>query len=138
MPVIAENRTILRDVNGAQLMVAERTTLRLTATLLDETSAAIPASALSALTLTLYVRDSAAKEIINNVNAVSVLNTGRGTVHASSGLLTLTLDPSDNQIIDETQDVEWHRALIEGTYAAGAKAFKSEIEFPVRNLHEVS
>lgn len=133
-----ENRTILKDAAGKQLVVAERTSWRLTATLLDETGAAIPSAGLSTLTLTLYNRDSALKEIVNSVDDVNVLNSGRGTVHATSGLLTLTLEPADNQIIDNTLDLEWHRALIEGTYAAGAKAFKSEIDFPVRNLNKVS
>lgn len=135
---IHENRVLLQDADGKQLVVAERTSLRLTATLLDEMGAAIPAAGLSTLTLTLYNRDSTLKEIINSVDDVNILNSGRGTVHATSGLLTLTLDPADNQIIDSSQDQEWHRALIEGTYGGGAKAFKSEIEFPVRNLNKVS
>ncbi|MEK7328029.1 MAG: hypothetical protein AAB217_22530 [Chloroflexota bacterium] len=135
---IHENRVQLTDADGKQLVIAERTSLRLTATLLDETGAAIPSAGLSTLKLTLYNRDSLTKEIINTVTQVNILNTGRGTVHASSGLLTLTLDPADNQIIDDTQDQEWHRALIEGTYAAGVKAFKAEIDFPVRNLNKVS
>lgn len=135
---IHENRVRLTDADGKQLVVAERTSLRLTATLLDETGTAIPVSGLTTLTLTLYNRDSATLEIINSVTQVNIMNTGRGTVHATSGLLTVTLTPADNQIIDPTTDQEWHRALIEGTYAAGAKAFKSEIDFPVRNLNKVS
>ncbi len=138
MPASAENRTILKDANGAQVIVAEKTTLRFTATLVDETGAAIPSSGVSALTLTLYNRDSAAKEIINSVTAVNILNTGRGTLHATSGLLTVTLEPLDNAIVDSASDLEWHRALIEGTYAAGAKAFKHEIDWQVRNLNKVS
>lgn len=134
----AENRTILKDANGAQVIVAEKTTLRFTATLVDETGAAIPSAGVSALTLTLYTRDSAAKEILNSVTAVNILNTGRGTLHATSGLLTIVLEPLDNAIIDSANDLEWHRALIEGTYAAGAKAFKHEIDFQVRNLSKVS
>src|SRR5689334_10602277 len=117
----AENRTILKDANGAQLIIAEKTTWRLTATLVDETAAAVPSASVSTLTLTLYNRDSATKEIINSVDHVNILNTGRGTLHATSGLLTITLDPNDNAIIDSMSDLEWHRALIEGTYS-GAKA----------------
>lgn len=135
---VSENRTVLKDANGAQLIVAEKTTLRCTATLVDETGAAIPSSGVSALTLTLYNRDSTTKEILNSVSAVNILNTGRGTLHATSGLLTVTLDPLDNAIVDSASDLEWHRALIEGTYAAGAKAFKHEIDWQVRNLNKVS
>ena len=135
---INENRVILKDADGRQLIVAERTSLRLTATLLDETGTVIPSAGLMTLFLTLYVRDSATKDIINAVDEVNILNSGRGTVHTSSGLVTLTLEPADNQIVDTSQDQEWHRALIDGTYAGAAKAFKYEIDYPVRNLAKVS
>lgn len=138
MPAIAENRTILKDANGAQLIVAEKTTLRFTSTLVDETGTVVPLAGVSALTLTLYNRDSTTKEIINGVSAVNILNSGRGTLHATTGLLTVTLEPNDNAIIDSASDLEWHRALIEGTYAGGAKAFKQEIDWPVRNLNKVN
>lgn len=134
----AENRTILKDANGAQLIVAEKTTLRFTSTLVDETGTVVPLAGVSALTLTLYNRDSTTKEIINTVSAVNILNTGRGTLHATTGLLTVTLDPADNAIVNTANDLEWHRALIEGTYAGGAKAFKHEIDWQVRNLNKVS
>lgn len=135
--VIAENRTILKTASGAQLIVAEQTTLKLTASLVDETGTAIPSSALQTLTLTIYNRDSAAKEIINSVNAVSILNTGRGVVHATNGTVTVTLLPADNAIVNSSADLEWHRALIQGTYET-TKAFKYEIEFQVRNLSKVA
>lgn len=138
MAAVSENRTILKDASGAAIIVAEKSTLRIMATLVDETGAAIPSAALTALTLTLYNRDSTGKEIINSVSDVDILNTGRGVVHASSGLLTVTLDPADNAIVDTAVDLEWHRALVEGSYAAGAKAFKHEVDFKVRNLDKVS
>lgn len=137
MQTIAENRTILKDASGARLIVAEKTTLRVTATLLDEAGAPVPSAGLSSLTLTLYNRDSATQEIVNSVNGVNILNTGRGTVHATSGLLTVTLEPDDNAIVDTTKDLEWRRALIAGTYG-GSKAFKQEIEWQVRNLSKVT
>lgn len=137
MQAIAENRTILKDASGARLIVAEKTTLRVTATLLDEAGAPVPSAGLSSLTLTLYNRDSATQEIVNSVNGVNILNTGRGTVHATSGLLTVTLEPDDNAIVDTTKDLEWRRALIAGTYG-GSKAFKQEIEWQVRNLSKVT
>ncbi len=137
MTAVAENRTLLKTTDGRQLIVAEKTTLRLTATLVDETAAPIPAAGLTELKLTLYNRDSTGKEIVNTVDGVNILNTGRGTVHATSGLLTILLEPADNSIIDSAQDVEWHRALIQGTYAGGGKAFKHEIDFQVRNLAKV-
>ena len=67
-----------------------------------------------------------------------IKNRGRATVHATSGLVTLTLLPADNQIVDATLDQEWHRALIEWTYNSGVKAGRYEVDFPVRNLNKVS
>ena len=129
---------VLVDSAGVALTVHERTTLQITATIKDETGAAIPLAGLTTLTLTLYVRDTTAQAIVNSVDDVNVLNTGRGVMHATSGLLTLTLLPADTQIIDSTSAIEWHRALIEWTYDAGAKAGKHEIDFPVLNLNKVS
>jgi len=138
MRAVAENRVILQDASGAVLIVAEKATLRVTALLVDEAGVAIPSIGLSTLTLTLYNRDSVTKEIINSVDAVNILNTGRGSVHASSGLLTITLEPNDTAIVDTATDLEWHRALIQGTYGAGAKTFRQEVDFQVRNLNKVS
>lgn len=135
--LIAENRTILKTASGAQLIVAEQTTLKLTASLVDESGTAIPSTALSTLTLTLYNRDSATQEIVNSVNAVNILNTGRGTVHATNGTVTVTLLPADNSIVNTAADLEWHRALIRGTYET-TKQFTYEIEWQVRNLSKVS
>lgn len=139
MQAVSENRTILKDATGAQLIVAEQSTLQMTATLLDEVSMPVPLAGLSTLTLTLYSRDSVAQDIINNVSATNMLNAGRGTVHPTTGLLTITLLPADNAIVDGTKDLEWHRALIQGTYGSGgSRAFKYEIDFPVRNVAKVS
>lgn len=137
MPATAENRIILTDANGRQLIVAEQSTLVLTATLIDDAGAAIPSAGVQALTLTLYNRDSAAKEVLNSVDGQNILNADRGTLHPTSGLLTVTLLPADNAIIDTTKDLEWHRALVQATYAT-TKKFKAEIDFPVRNLNKVT
>lgn len=138
MQAVAENRTILKEASGARVIAAEQSTIQILATLVDETGAAVPLAGLSALTLTLYNRDSATQELINSVNAVNILNTGRGVLHSTSGLLTITLLPADNAIIDGSQDLEWHRALIQATYGGGAKAMRYEIDFQVRNLSKVS
>lgn len=136
MIAIAENRTILRDASGRQIVVPELSTQRITMTLVDETGAAVPLAAITTATLTLYARDEPAQPIINSVDHVNIKNTGRGTIHATSGLLTLVLDPADNAIIDGTNDLEWHRCLIEVGYSS-TKALKYEIDFPVRNLYRV-
>jgi hypothetical protein len=135
---VAENRVNLAESPGVRLIVAEQTTVLITGTILNEQGAAIPAAGLDTLTATIYNRDSALREIVNEVEQVNILNTGRGEVHPSNGEITITLEPDDNTIIDDAEDSEWHRLLIEGTYASGQKAFKYEIDFEVRNLHKVN
>lgn len=137
---IAENRIVLTDSAGRPIVVGERTTLTITSTIKDsrQPPVVIPISELTAVTLTLYVRDVAAQTILNTVDHVNILNTGRATLHATSGLMTLTLLPADTQVVDQTLDQEWHRALIEWTYNGGDKAGRMEIDFPVRNLSKVS
>ena len=137
MAAVAENRTILKDVDGAQLIVAEQSSLQITATVLDEAGVAVQLAVITAITLTLYNRDSATQDIINSLSDQNVLNVDRGTMHPTNGLLTLQLLPADNAIVNPASDLEWHRALIEGIYGGG-KAFKYEIEWPVRNLGKVS
>ncbi len=137
MIAMAENRTILKDASGRQIIVPELSTHRVTMTLVDELGAPVPLSAISTATLTLYARDEPAQPIINSADDVNIKNTGRGTIHATSGLLTLTLDPADNAILDTTNDLEWHRCLIEVGYSS-TKALKYEIDFPVRNLYRVA
>ena len=131
-----ENRIVLKDSAGKVLVIAEKGLVRITTTLVDETGTAIPSSAVSALTLTLYAQNEPNQDIINSVNGTDILNTGRGTLHATSGLLTVTLTGSDLTIINTGNDLEWHRALIQGTFSS--KPFKCEIDFPVRNLDKVT
>lgn len=136
MPTIVENRIILKDAAGRQIVVPEQSTHRMTMTLLDELGAAVPLAAIGTATLTIYARDEPSQPIINSVDDANVKNTGRGTIHATSGLLTLVLDPADNAINNAANDLEWHRCLIEVGYSA-TKALKYEIDFQVRNLHKV-
>lgn len=135
---ISENRTILKDASGRQVIIPEKSSGPvMTMTLVDETGAAVPLAAISAATLTIYARDEASLPIINAVDHVDVKNVGRGTIHATSGLLTLTLLSADNSIQNTAIDLEWHRLLIEITYS-GTKQLKYEIEVPVRNVNKVS
>ena len=124
-------RTVLPDP------IPEKATWRYTATLKDETETVVAAAQLTTLTLTLYALN-AALTILNSVDATNILNTGRGTVHATSGLLTIVFEPADNPVVDATLLEERHLALIQWTYAGGAKAGRHEVEFGVRNLAKVS
>lgn len=85
-----------------------------TATLTDENGDAVPASAINSLKLTLKDVDSGT--IINSRDRQDVLNTNNVTVHATSGLLTWTIQPADNAIVSASKadgDIERHLAVFE-------------------------
>lgn len=136
-----ENRTVLKDASGKQIIIPEKSSGPvMTMTLLDDTQPVglpVPLAAIGTATLTIYARDEAAQPIINNVDHVNIKNAGRGTIHATSGSLSIALDAADNSIQNAVNDLEWHRFLIEVTYNT-TKQLKYEIEAPVRNLHKVS
>jgi hypothetical protein len=135
---IKENRAILTDVDGRQLIVPEQSSGPvMTMTLLDDAGVAVPLSAIQTVTLTLYARDEASQPILNMVDHVDIKNTGRGTIHATSGLLTVTLESLDNSIQNSANPLEWHRALIEVGYNT-TKKLKFEIDLAVRNLYRVN
>jgi hypothetical protein len=115
--------------------IAERVSLRYTTALKKEDGAALAAADLTTLTLTLYALD-ASQTIINSVNAANILNSGRGAVDVN-GVLTITLTPDDNQIIDATKPQEFHVLLIQGTYASGTKATRHELQIEVVNMARV-
>ncbi|MDH3279916.1 MAG: hypothetical protein OEQ18_02160 [Gammaproteobacteria bacterium] len=105
-------------------------------TLTDEEGTVIPASAISVLTLTLSnVADGA---IINSRNAQDALNANNVTIHATSGLLTYTLQPLDTAIQDTTLNYETHRATFQCTYNSGAGQSNWDVDFLIRNLSGVS
>lgn len=135
---IKENRTILTTADGAQLIIPEQSSGPvMTMTLLDETGTAVPLAAIGAATLTIYARDEAGQPLINSVDHADIKNVGRGTIHNTSGLLTVTLESLDNSIHNSANVLEWHRFLIEVTYNS-TKKLKYEIDAPVRNLYRVS
>jgi hypothetical protein len=134
----AENRTVLTDAAGRQMTIPEKSSGPvITMTLRDEAGDPVPLAAINAATLTIYARDEASQPIINTVDHVNVLNSGRGSIHVTSGLVTLALESADNSIHNSANDLEWHRCLIEVTYNA-TQRLKYEIEYPVRNLNKVS
>lgn len=111
--------------------IAERVSAQYSVTLTSETGAPLGAGDLTALTLTIYALD-AEETIVNSVDAVSVLNAGRGTLDAN-GLLTLTLLPDDNQLVDPTRRSEKHIWLLQGTWG-GIKKTRHEVQVEVLNL----
>src|SRR5687768_4490035 len=116
--------------------IPERTTQVYKATIKDPDKEPIPLASLSTLTLTLYsVRT---KAIINSRDAQDVLNDHNVTVHATSGLLTWTMQPADNAIVTGEEALQFakHTALFEWTWG-GDKEGRHEKEFTIRNLHKV-
>lgn len=118
-------------------VVLERTTAVYTATIKDETDAAIPASALSSLTLTLHAKDSGT--IINSRNKQNVFNANDVTVD-EDGLLTWIMQPADNAVVGFPESgSEQHIALFEWAYGSlGVYAGKQEVLVEVTNLRKVS
>ncbi len=111
--------------------IAERTTPRISAVLKDETGAVIPGSALTALTLTLYLAGDLT-QILNGRNKQNVLNANGVTVDAAGNLIW-TSSAADHAFLS-TAEEEAHVALFEWTWAAGAKAGKHELLLYVTNL----
>ena len=75
----------------------------------------IPASDFSALTLT--IADTLSGAIINSVNQVNILNTGRGAID-SSGNLTISLEAGDTSMSEVPGIAQIQRSLIiDWTYA---------------------
>jgi hypothetical protein len=116
----------------------EKTTGLLTGTLVgNDHVTPIPLASLSTLILTLYaiIADSS-MTIINARDHQNVLNANNVTVHATTGLLTWTIQVLDTTLVEPTLPFERHIALFEWTTASGA-AGKAEIILVVKNLAQV-
>ncbi len=126
---VGKVRVVLRDP------IAERTTALITAVIKDELDQLIPGSALTALALTLYALDLD-RTIINSRDEQDILGVNGGAVDGS-GNLSLELAPEDNEIVDDSIEVEEHVLLFEFTYGGGTKFGKQELLLKVVNLEKV-
>ncbi len=116
---------------------AESKTGEMTATITKRDGVTpVPLANLDTLTLTLFLEETGA--IINSRLASDILGTGGGTVHATTGVLTLVLAPLDMVTVDTDETFEMHVALIEWTYDGTGQAGGQEIAFRVRNFAKVS
>jgi len=121
----------------------ESATATYTATLQDETGAAIPLAELATLKLTFYDAEQgepsvATGNILNSRNAQDVKNTNNVTVHATSGLVTWSLQTADNPIKNANLATELHVARFDFTYGTPTKTGRHEVGFRVRNLRKVT
>lgn len=105
------------------------TTQLIMASLSDETGAAIPTGALSALKCWLKVK--ATGEVLNSRNGQSILNTNGGTY--ADGAFSLLLSPSDNVHHGEAS-IEEHVLTIEWAYNGGSKKGVEEFLLRVRDV----
>ena len=102
------------------------------ATMTKEDGTTLGSAELTTLTLTIYALNLT-RSIVNSVNAVSILNTGRGVVSAG-GVLTLTLNSLDNQVVDQTLPEEKHLLYIVGTWSAGTRRTSRLAEITIVNM----
>jgi hypothetical protein len=115
--------------------VYENTTRIYTATLESEEGVPIGASQISAMTLTYY--EMSTGEIVNGRNEQHVLNANNVTVHASSGLLTWTLQPDDTAMLLSDAMQEIHRALFEWSWDVPTRYDKHIVDILIQNLEKV-
>lgn len=114
---------------------AEGQTGELTATITKKDGVTpVPLANLNAVTLTLFEEKTGV--VINSRDAVDIKNANGGTVHGTSGLLTLVLS-SDDMAVLGTALFETHVAFIAWTYDS-TNTGGQEIAFLVRNLAKVS
>lgn len=113
-------------VLGTQVLAGS--SLVYTGQFLDTSGNPIGASALTTVTLTIC--DTISRQVVNQVSAVNILNSGRGAVD-SQGNLTLTLQSGDTVKLNPVTAQEMRSLIIEWTYQAGAMIGKHEVQFPV-------
>jgi len=122
-------------------LVAEKSTWTHSVTLRkpDGAGGSVPITAAELTSLKFWLRvDDTASTIINNVNGLNILNANHGSLHATSGKLTLTLRLADNPIITQTLSKERHIGSVEALYNSGADALRYEFAFNVRSMVGVS
>jgi hypothetical protein len=110
----------------------EKSVGQYTGRLKDDTSTAVPGSALSVLQLTLKNKNDGA--VINGRSAQNALNTNNVTVD-EAGLLTWKIQALDNVIVDDTLKYEDHIALFHAEWGSNPlKQMNHEVTISVRNL----
>lgn len=121
-------------IGSAWPRVPSAKTMMYTAQFVDQDERAIPAAALTAVTLTLLAPDGT---VVNSVDHVSVLNTGRGVVDAS-GNFTITLgsvvNAADTRLTVPTDDEEQRSMVIDWTYSGGTMTGAKRVDFLIVGL----
>lgn len=116
--------------------IPARATAIYKAQIVDQAGVGIPAGNFTSLTVSLY--DTASGQIVNSVETVDILNTGRGTID-SSGNLTITFLPDDMAPVGLVQPgfLQYRQILIEWAYNSGDSIGRHEVDFSIRILPDV-
>jgi hypothetical protein len=116
--------------------IPQGTTARYSLQLTDEAGAALTLTQVTTVTLTIFDLGVKPPVVIAGTWPRDVKNVAPGGVVSSSGLLTLTLSPTDNALIDETHAYELRRWRVHWTHATGAKAQTFEVDRVLVNTLE--
>jgi hypothetical protein len=116
--------------------INERSTAKYTSDpLLDEDGVYVPGAVITTATLTLY--DLKSGKIINSRNAQNV-NQANGVTISSLGVVTWTMVPADNAIIDDRMATEVHVAVFDFRWDGGTSRAVHEVRFLVKNIGMVT
>lgn len=110
---------------------AAGTTRWITMQLVDWAQQPIPGAALNAMTLTLA--DTLSETIINGVQQINILNTGRGMID-QKGTVTIMLGPDDTAMSETTALQVQRSAIVDWTYNGGASVGRQQINFMLNQL----
>ena len=89
----------------------------------------VPVTADMLNTLTLTIVDTLSGTVINNVETVNILNTGRGSIDAN-GVLTVQLTPGDTDMSEVPGATRVQRSLIfTYTYNFGVSGGRHQVNF---------
>lgn len=113
--------------------IPERSSAVYTATLTDETGAAVAAGALTSLTLTLY--EEGTEGTVNARSGQNILNANNVTM-SEAGVLTWAIQPADTACLTSAE-LETHVALFRAAWGSGG-ALNWEARFGVENLRKVT
>lgn len=117
------------------LEVCEKTTSQLVLQLTDQDDTALTSGQVSSVALTLYEKRSGT--VLNSRSAQDINGVNGGSLSAG-GVLTLVLSHLDNALVSQVTASEDHVALIEYTWASGARYGKKQVTFTVINQTKVT
>ena len=95
--------------------------------------AGVPISAAQLASLTLSIVDTLSGQVINGADAVSILNTGRGTVDAQ-GNVVLKLEVGDTAMTETTSRQVQRSLVFDWTYNGGVSAGRHQTNFMLVQL----